>query len=111
MDQFLLPVSFYYLISFYYKKTSVVQFIDNCKDTLKKSRIKNLNRVIISETNMSYMRNKIRLLSEGVLGKIDIFIVSETKIKMSFRTSRFVIHGFVALFRLNRTNTGGGILD
>ena len=106
MDQFLLPVSFYYLISFYYKKTSVVQFIDNCKDTLKKSRIKNLNRVIISETNMSYMRNKIRLL-----GKIDIFIVSETKIRMSFRTSRFVIHGFVALFRLNRTNTGGGILD
>lgn len=68
MDQFLLPVSFYYLISFYYKKTSVVQFIDNCKDTLKKSRIKNLNRVIISQINKISIRNTIELLSEVALG-------------------------------------------
>ena len=83
---------------------------DNFKDTLKKLRIKNLNRVIISQININSIRNKIELLSEAVLGNIDILMVSETKIDMSFPTSQFVIQGFAAPFRLDRTNTGGGIL-
>ena len=37
-------------------------------------------------------------------------MVSETKIDMSFSTSQFVIQGFAAPFRRDRTNTGGGIL-
>ena len=37
-------------------------------------------------------------------------MVSETKIDMSFRTSQFIIQGFAAPFRLDRTNTSGGIL-
>ena len=60
---------------------------DNFKDTLKKLRIKNLNRVIISQININSIRNKIELLSEAVLGNIDILMVSETKIDMSFPTS------------------------
>ena len=83
---------------------------DNFKDTLKKLRTKNLNRVIISQININSIRNKIELLSEAVLGNIDILMVSETKIDMSFPTSQFVIQGFAAPFRLDRTNTGGGIL-
>ena len=72
---------------------------DNFKDTLKKLRIKNL----ISQININSIRNKIGLLSEAVLGNIDILMVSETKIDMSFPTSQFVIQGFAALFRLDRT--------
>ena len=83
---------------------------DNFKDTLKKLRIKNLNRVIISQININSIRNKIELLSEVVLGNIDILMVSETKTDMSFPTSQFVIQGFAAPFRLDRTNTDGGIL-
>ena len=83
---------------------------DNFKDTLKKLRIKNLNRVIISQININSIRNKIELLSEAVLGNIDILMVSETKIDMSFPTSQFVIQGFAAPFRLDRTNTARGIL-
>ena len=37
-------------------------------------------------------------------------MVSETKIDVSFPTSQFVIQGFAAPFRLDRTNTGGEIL-
>ena len=37
-------------------------------------------------------------------------MVSETKIDMTFPTSQFVIEGFAAPFRLDRTNTCGGIL-
>ena len=83
---------------------------DNFKDTLKKLRINNLNRVIISQININSIRNKIELLSEAVLGNIDILMVSETKTDMSFPTSQLVIQGFAAPFRLDRTNTGGGIL-
>ena len=83
---------------------------DNFKETLKKLRIKNLNRVIISQININSIRNKIELLSEAVFGNIDILKVSKTKIDMSFPTSQFIIQGFAAPFRLDRTNTGGGIL-
>ena len=37
-------------------------------------------------------------------------MVCETKIDMSLPTSQFIIQGFAAPFRLDRTNTGGGIL-
>ena len=83
---------------------------DKFKDTLNKLRTKNLNKIIISQININSIRNKIELLSEAVLGNIDILMVSETKIDMSFPTSQFVIQGFAAPFRLDRTNTGGGIL-
>ena len=55
---------------------------DTFKDTLKKLRVKNLNKVIISQININSIRNKIELLSEAVLGNIDILMVSETKIDM-----------------------------
>ena len=72
--------------------------------------IKNLNAVIISQININAVRNKIELLSEAVLGNIDILMVSGTKIDMSFPSSQLVIQGFAAPFRLDRTNTGEGIL-
>ena len=83
---------------------------DDFKDALKKLRIKNVNRVIISQININSIRNKKELLSEAVLGYIVILMVSETKIDMSFPTSQFVIQGFAASLRVNRTNTDGGIL-
>ena len=74
---------------------------DNFTDTLKKLRIKNLNSVIISQININFIGNTIGLLSEAVLGDIDILMVSETKTDISFATSQFVIQGFAAAFRLN----------
>ena len=83
---------------------------DNFKDTLKKLRIKNLNRVIINQININSIRTKIDLSSEGILRNIYILMVSEIKIDMSFPTSQFVIQGFAAPFRLDRIITGGGLL-
>ena len=60
---------------------------DSFKDTLKKLRVKNLNRVIISHININSHRNKIKLLLEADLRNIDILMVSETKIDMSFPAS------------------------
>ena len=68
-----------------YLERWVGQWIITCKsvgnnfnDTLKKIRIKNLNRAIISQTNINSIKNRIELLLEAVLGNIDIFIVSQT---------------------------------
>ena len=74
---------------------------DNFTDTLKKLRIKNLNSVIISQININFIGNTIGLLSEAVLGDIDILMVSETKTDISFATSQFVIQSFAAAVRLN----------
>ena len=52
----------------------------------------------------------MELLSEVVLGDIDIPMVSETKIHISFPTRQLVIKGFAAPFKLDKTNTGGRIL-
>ena len=73
---------------------------------MKKLRIKNINKVIISQININSIRNKIELLSEAVLGNIDILKVSDTKIDISFAANQFAIQGFVAPFRLDRKNTG-----
>ena len=56
---------------------------DNFKDTLKKFRIKNLNRVIISQININSIRNKIEFVPEAILRNIEILMVSETKIDIS----------------------------
>ena len=44
------------------------------------------------------------------MGNIDILTVSETIIDTSFATTQFAIQGFVPPFRLDRTNTGRGVL-
>ena len=62
----------------------------------------NVNRAISSQININSIPNKIELLSEAVLGKINILMVCETKIDISFQTSQFVIQGFVAPFILDR---------
>ena len=68
-----------------YLERLVDQWIITCQsvgnkfnDTLKKIRIKNLNRVIISQINIISIKNRIELLLEAVLGNIDIFMVSQT---------------------------------
>ena len=50
---------------------------NNCKDTLKKLRINNLNRVIISQINKNSIRNTIELLSEVALGNQNWSVISD----------------------------------
>ena len=45
-----------------------------------------------------------------IQGKVDIFVVSETKIDESFPTCQFKIDGFSTPFRLDRNKEGGGII-
>ena len=48
--------------------------------------------------------------TELIKDKIDIFLISETKLDSSFPSGQFVIKGYSTPFRLDRNQNGGGLL-
>ena len=54
-------------------------------------RLKNVNRVIIGHININSVRNKINLLADMIRGRIDILLISETKIDCTFPKPQFFI--------------------
>ena len=71
--------------------------------------IKYPSNVIIGHLNINSIRNKFELLSFLIDGKVDIFLISETKIDGTFPTSQFLMSGYSNVYRLDRNNKGGGI--
>ena len=50
------------------------------------------------------------MLEELIKDKIDIFLISKTKLDSSFPSGQFVIKGYSTPFRLDRNQNGGGLL-
>ena len=73
-------------------------------------RRKNIGRLIISHLNVNSLRNKFDELKFLTRGRIDILMISETKLDESFPTNQLLIEGFSAPFRFDRNNEGGGII-
>ena len=65
-------------------------------------RVKYSSNVIIGHLNINSIRNKFELLSFLIDGKVDIFLISETKIDDIFPTSQFLISGYSNVYRLDR---------
>ena len=85
----------------------------NAYTALKELRLKNLNRVIVAHLNINSIRNKIDMLADLISGKVDILLISETKINGSFPPAQFLIPGFSEPYRRDRTENGehgGGLL-
>ena len=76
---------------------------------LKTLRIKNMNKIIFGHLNINSIRNKFDLLADLVKSRIDVILVSETKLDKTFPNSQFRINGYSPL-RLDRTDKGGGLL-
>ena len=81
----------------------------NQMNTLHEIRIKNTNRLIIVNLNVNSFRNKFEMLEELIKEKIDIFLISETKLDSSFPSGQFVIKGYSTPFRLDINQNGGGL--
>ena len=79
---------------------------------LKSFRINNINCVIIGQININSIRSKFIDLVKRVRSNIDILMISETKLDVSFLTSflQFLINGYTSPCRLDRNGKGGGIL-
>ena len=73
-----------------------------CKD--------NLDKLIFAYLNIKAIRNKFDYLSEQIRGNLDILLVSETKIDNSFPQGQFLIDGFSAPLRLDRSCLDVGLM-
>ena len=74
---------------------------------LVKSKIKNVNRLSTGQLNINSLANKFDQLKMITGNIIDILIITETKIHLSFPNSEFIIDGFSMPFRLDRNWFGG----
>ena len=79
-------------------------------NTLKKTRVSNINRLIIGHLNINSLRNKIEAPKSVINGNIDILVITETKIDQSFPICQFFIEGYSPPFRLDRDVNGGGVI-
>ena len=77
---------------------------------LHEIRIKNASRLITGNLNIKPLRKKFEMLEEIIKDKIDIFLISETKLDSSFPSGQFVIKGYSIPFRLDRNQNGRGLL-
>ena len=71
--------------------------------------VKYPTNVIIGHLNINSITNKFELLSFLIGGKVNIFLISETKIDGTFPTSQFLMSCYSNVYRLDR-NKGGGIM-
>ena len=85
-------------------KTSSEETLKN--DVLNEIRKKNPNWIIIAHLNINLIRNKFEMLKEVIGIKIDILLISETKLDDSFSLSQFILEGFTLPYRLDRTEHG-----
>ena len=73
-------------------------------------RTKNGERIIIGHLNINHIEKKFGPLVSLVKDRLDIFLLTETKIDQSFPPSQFTIDGYSNPFRRDRDVHGGGLL-
>ena len=73
-------------------------------------RVKNPKKVILGHLNINSIPNKFTGIMDLVKGKLDIFLISETKIDNSFPDAQFYCEGYSSPHRRDRSNGAGGLL-
>ena len=79
-------------------------------EALNLINIRNKNRLILAHLNINSLRNKFDALKLLIKDKIDILVVTETKLDETFPMAQFHIEGFKPPIRLDRNAYGGGII-
>ena len=79
---------------------------DECNITMKTIRNDNLNKLYFAHLNVNSIRNKFEFLATQVKRKLDILMISETKIDKSFPKGNFLIAGLSTPCRLDRDSKG-----
>ena len=87
-----------------------MEIFKTAEEELNDLKINNSNRIIIGHININSIRNKFDDLQHIVRDKIDILLVSETKIDNSFPDGQFSIDGYSKPYRHDRNAFGGGLV-
>ena len=77
---------------------------------LNKLKANNADRPIIAHININFLENKFEPLMSLVKNKIDIILVSETKLDETFPQNQFIIEGYSAPIRLDKNKHSGGLI-
>ena len=93
----------------YQNKQGVIENETHFVTQLSNLRLKNVNRIIFAHININSIINKFSQLTNNIHGKIDILMISKTKIDNSFHKNEFTIPAFTEPYRQDRNCHGGGI--
>ena len=77
---------------------------------LRKTKIRNPNKIIIWNFNINSFRNRFEQLKDIVIQHIDILILTETKLDNNFPTAQLLVNGFSEPYRLDRNRKGWGVI-
>ena len=81
----------------------------NASDILSNPKVRVNNKLIIGNLNINSFAGKFDKLKLMVQHKVDILVLTETKIDSSFLNQQFHIEGFCLPYRLNRNKHGRGV--
>ena len=84
--------------------------VNNENNLLKNLRLKSSNKVIIGHININSLRNKFEHLTEMVRDKVDLLMISETKLDSSFPNAQLYMKSYSKPYRLDRTSEGEVII-
>ena len=77
---------------------------------LNKHRKDNSDGLILGNLNINSINSKFDQMKFLLQGKVDILVLTETKLDNSFPTTQFLIEGYSKPFRLDWNRNGGGLL-
>ena len=72
--------------------------------------MKTINKLIFGNLNINSLPNKFDQLKTLIQGKIDILVVTETKLDATFPDEEFMMEGYSKPYRMDRNRDGGGII-
>ena len=92
-------------------KTCPLDKIGNSlEDILTNLKASKENGVKIAHLNINFLYNKFEGLKLFIQDKIDVLVLSETKLDDTYMSNQFQIEGFSIPFRADRNAHGGGLL-
>ena len=79
-------------------------------DSLRKLRLRNVNKVIIDNININSLPANFDQVKEVILKNVDILVITETKLDDTFPLGQFYVEGFTMPYRLDSNRNGGGVI-
>ena len=83
---------------------------ENSLDSLRKLRLRNVNKVIIGNLNINSLVARFDQVKEVISKNVDILVITDTKFDDTFPLGQFYVEGFTMPYRLDRNRNGGGVI-
>ena len=90
--------------------TGIEKKIEQDLNFLYNLKIKNMNRLLVGNLNINSISDKFDQLKLFVRDKVDILVITETKLDSTFPTSQFLTGGYRESYSSDRNRNEGGVL-